>query len=373
MPQPLRSNPRARFAFWQAVGWGGLTAVFAVAAAANGKTGGTAVWLVGANVTVGLGLTTGLAVLLQWFRWAGRAVGQLVPVFLLAAFTAGLAHLLLAMLPGLCGAGDWDFVGFVSPTVSGVIRGTVLYLLWSLIFVVGSLTSERVEARRRTEALQQEVREAELRLLLDQLDPHFLFNVLMLVQAEADDPDRVRELVLRISQYLRTAIGRGSPMLPVGRQADECLAYLQLQRARFDESLSWRIAIEPDAAGVLLPRLTVQTLVEHAVHDSFEASGEATEILVTARLERDQLLLEVVYPSSQERLASCGLSELEDEQSQGLKDLCRRLELLFGPEACLRLAAGDGLATASIQSPVPRHSTTMPARGVLADQPSSAP
>ena len=356
MPEPLRASPRATFGFWQAVGWAGLAAVWASLAVANGKPASTAGWLVAANVTVGLVLTTGLAAFFQWFRWSGRAARQMVPVFLLAAFTAGLSHLLLAMLPGFCGARDWDFLGFVSPTVFGVIRATILYSLWSLVFVVGSLVGERGEARRRTAALQQEVRDAELRLLLDQLDPHFLFNVLMLVQAEADDPDRVRELVLRISQYLRTAIGRASPMLPVGQQADECLAYLQLQRARFGESLSWRIAVEPDAAGVLLPRLTVQTLVEHAVHDSFEASGEATEILVTARLERDQLLLKVVYPSSQERLSSSGLSELEDRQSQGLRDLCRRLEVLVGPEACLRLTAGDGLARARIQSPVQRHS-----------------
>jgi hypothetical protein len=323
MPQPPRANPRARFAFWQAVGWAGLAAVWATLAVAKGKPASTAGWLVAANVTVGLVLTTGLAAFFPWFCWSGRAARQLVPVFLLAAFTAGLAHLLLAMLPGVCGAREWDFVGFVSLTVFGVIRATILYSLWSLVFVVGSLAVERGEARRRTERLQQEVRDAELRLLLDQLDPHFLFNVLMLVQAEADDPDRVRELLLRISQYLRTAIGRASPMLPVGQ---------------------------------LLPRLTVQTLVEHAVHDSFEVSGEATEILVTVRLERDQLLLEVVYPSSQERLSRSGLSELEDGQSQGLKDLCRRLELLVGPEACLRLAAGDGVASARIQSPVQRHS-----------------
>jgi hypothetical protein len=360
MPQPLRANPRARFAYWQAVGWGGVAAVFATSAAANGRPGGTAAWLVGANVAVGLGLTTGLAAFLQWFRWAGRAAGQLVPVFLLAAFTAGLAHLLLAMLPGFCGASDWDFVGFVSPTVLGVIRGTVLYLLWSLMFVVGSLSLERVEARQRTAALQQEVRDAELRLLLDQLDPHFLFNVLMLVQAEADDPDRVRELVLRISQYLRTAIGRASPMLPVGQQAEECLAYLQLQRARFGESLSWRIEVEPEAAGLLLPRLTVQTLVEHAVHHGFQASGEATEIVVTARLERE-LLLEVAYPRRQETLVADGSPSPEDDRSQGLQDLCRRLELLVGPEARLHLMAGDGLVTARIQSPVQHHSSTMPA------------
>jgi LytS/YehU family sensor histidine kinase len=224
-------------------------------------------------------------------------------VFLLAAFTAGLAHLLLAMLPGFCGASDWDFVGFVSPTVPGVIRGTVLYLLWSLMFVVGSLSLERVEARQRTAALQQEVRDAELRLLLDQLDPHFLFNVLMLVQAEADDPDRVRELVLRM----------------------------------------------------LLPRLTVQTLVEHAVHHGFQASGEATEIVVTARLERE-LLLEVAYPRRQETLVADGSPSPEDDRSQGLQDLCRRLELLVGPEARLHLMAGDGLVTARIQSPVQHHS-----------------
>ncbi len=166
--------------------------------------------------------------------------------------------------------------------------------------------------------------DAAVRLLLDQLDPHFLFNVLMLVQAEADDPSRVRELVLRISQYLRTAIGRASPMLPVGQQAEECLAYLQLQRARFGQSLSWRIEVEPEAAGLLLPRLTVQTLVEHAVLDGFEVSGEATEILVAARLKGEQLLLEVVHPCSQERLSADASTEPE-KQSQWLQDLCRRV------------------------------------------------
>jgi LytS/YehU family sensor histidine kinase len=247
-----------------------------------------------------------------------------VPVFLLAAFGAALSHLLPAMLPGFCGAGDWVFAGFVSPSVFGVIRATILYSLWSLVFVVGSLAVERGETRRRTESLQQDVRDAAVRLLLDQLDPHFLSNVLMLVQAEADDPSRVRELVLRISQYLRTAIGRASPMLPVGQQAEECLAYLQLQRARFGQSLSWRIEVEPEAAGLLLPRLTVQTLVEHAVLDGFEVSGEATEILVAARLKGEQLLLEVVHPCSQERLSSDASTEPE-KQSQWLQDLCRRL------------------------------------------------
>ncbi len=277
-------------------------------------------------------------------------------MFLLAAFTAGLSHLLLAMLPGVSGAGDWDFLGFVAPTVSGLSRATLLYGLWSLVFVVSSLAVERGETRRRTEALQQDVRDAELRLLLDQLDPHFLFNVLMLVQAEADDPGRVRELVLRISQYLRTAIGRASPMLPVSQQTEECLAYLQLQRARFGESLSWRIEVEPEAAGLLLPRLTVQTLVEHAVHHGFEAGGEPTEVVVAARREGKQLLLEVAYPRRLETRGGEGVALSEDDRSQGLKDLCRRLELLVGPEARFELVAGEGLVTARIQSPVQRHS-----------------
>jgi hypothetical protein len=356
MPQPLRANRWATFAFWQAVGWAGVAAVFTTAAVANGRTGSAVFWLIGANVAVGLLLTTGLAAFYQTMRWAVRSAGLLVPLFLPAAFTAGLAHLLLAMLPGFCGAGDWGFVGFVSPTVFGVIRATILYSLWSLVFVVSGLVVERSQARRRTEALQQEVRDAELRLLLDQLDPHFLFNVLMLVQAEADDPDRVRELVLRISQYLRTAIGRASPMLPVGQQAEECLAYLQLQRARFGEKFSWQIEVEPEAAGLLLPRLTVQTLVEHAVHDGFEAGGEATEVLVTARLERDQLLLEVAYPRHSETLGGEAVAVSEVDRSQGLKDLCRRLELLVGPAARFERVARDGLSTARIQSPVQRHS-----------------
>lgn len=297
---------------------------------------------------------------LQRLRWQTLPVLRQIPLGLAGALLAATGHVTLATLSSQI-PGGWSFTGFASPDPFGVVRPLILYLLWTISHLAASLYLERRDARARVAALEREARDMELHLLRDQFDPHFLFNALTLIQAEADDPARVRELLLRLSQYLRAALGSSETLVPLGRQAEACVAYLKLQEARFGPRLSWRIAIDDDVAAMPLPSLTVQTLVEHAVRVALEADGGEAEIVIAARRELDELVVDVargsMLPVSVTEVASgSGRAAADGGAGRGLQRLARRLELGLGPEASLSLRSQAGVAHVTIRIPLDKES-----------------
>src|SRR4029078_8405340 len=141
-------------------------------------------------------------------------------------------------------------------------------------------------------ALQVRARDAELRALRAQLDPHFLFNSLQSISAlTTADPQAARRMCLLLAAFLRDTLTLGSqPRISIGRELLLARRFLEIEQVRFGERLqvdieSWR------AVQILVPPLILQPLVENAVRHGIAHALEGGVVRVRAVAGIAQLVI----------------------------------------------------------------------------------
>ena len=183
--------------------------------------------------------------------------------------------------------------------------------------------------------------------LESQLNPHFLFNALNTVRALiSEDPAEARRAVTLLSALLRQT-------LATARAATHALAdelelaetYLALERLRFGDRLAVRVEAEPEALGVAVPALLVQTLAENAVKHGVARRRDGGEVAVTATVRGDRLSVRVTNP------ASVSASPSAEGTGTGLANARERLALLHGDRARLTLRVDADHAVAQLDMP----------------------
>ena len=175
------------------------------------------------------------------------------------------------------------------------------------------------------------VRSGELQQLQSQLNPHFLFNALTLLQNRIGPESPGQEVIQMLSEYLRFSLEKSKPLEPLGRELDALESYLELQRARFADNLECYIETSPAALKVLVPPMLVQPLLENAFKFGPRSSPMPMRVGVNAMVENGGLSI-VVTNSGKWVTAGHG-----ETSGTGLNNLRRRLFLLLGEPAKLEV------------------------------------
>jgi len=148
-----------------------------------------------------------------------------------------------------------------------------------------------MEERYRHELQEQEMRklaaEAELRALRAQINPHFLFNALTtiayLIQTA---PERALGTLMRLSGLLRGVLRSGEEFVTIGEELDLIEAYLDIERARFEDRLRVHIDVPWELRGIRIPALMIQPLVENAIKHGISECLSGGEVRILARLQQ---------------------------------------------------------------------------------------
>lgn len=210
--------------------------------------------------------------------------------------------------------------------------GFLLYLLAiAYHYVILSLEASR-EAEARVMETNILAREAELKALKVQINPHFLFNSLNSISALTSiDPSRARDMCVLLGDFLRMTLGLGEKNLVRFSEELELLQkYLAIEKIRFGERLIMREAIQEESKACLLPPLLLQPLVENAIKHGIAGLPEGGEVRLTSDRQNGRLAIVVENswdPDAPPR-RSGGL---------GLKNVQQRLEARYGKEANLRV------------------------------------
>ena len=184
---------------------------------------------------------------------------------------------------------------------------------------------ERSEFERR-------VSDARLRLLQAQVEPHFLFNTLANVQALVDSGSPQASKVLNsLIAYLRAAVPRmQSQSTTLQSEVEMVRAYLELMQMRMPDRLQYAIHLDPVAAGLHCPPMTLLTLVENAVRHGIDPSETGGRIDADIWVRDGRCLMRV-------KDTGVGLKTLSRGLGTGLSTLRERLKLAFGGDAQLAL------------------------------------
>jgi LytS/YehU family sensor histidine kinase len=225
--------------------------------------------------------------------------------------------------------------------VTGLMMIGGAALVIGLLITLGALYRERdaqANAQALTfalerETLQRQAADAKLALLQSQVEPHFLFNTLANVQALVEDGSpRAAPVLASLIAYLRAALPQlhdGAPTL--GREEALVRAYLELMQMRMPDRLHYRVDIDASLRTLMLPPMTLLTLVENAVRHGIDPSEAGGRIEVGARREAGGVRLWVADTGR-------GIDETK-LPGTGLANLRERLASTFGARATLSLQA----------------------------------
>lgn len=211
------------------------------------------------------------------------------------------------------------------------------------------------DAERRALELQVLAREAELRSLRAQLDPHFLFNSLNSVAALiGNDTAAARQMCFLMAQFFRKSLTLAREQsIPLVEEVSLAQTFLAIEKVRFGDRLQSRFEITDDVRDVAVPPLVLQPLVENAVHHGVAHLIEGGEVTVQARRREGFLELIVANPCDPDRPPSRGTGV-------GLANVRSRVETLCGHRASVDVDASDNrfrvsilLPAVSAQAPAP--------------------
>jgi hypothetical protein len=272
------------------------------------------------------------------------------------AFTAFVAALLTASLWALVGQFWWDALarlGFELPESGRAALFALLAGLGALAYLVAVTAHYAMQAfedsmlagRRALEAQVAE-RDAELRALRSQVDPHFLFNCLNSVAGLiGPDPESARRMCQRLADFLRDSLSVGrEARIPLGREIALARQYLGIEQVRFGRRLAVSADVTEEAASVPVPPLILQPIVENAVRHGIATLLDGGTIGIEARRTGSQALVVVTNPRDSERTSS--------GTGFGLDIVRRRLEAGFAGRASLVIEAGAGGYRVSLTMPV---------------------
>ena len=213
--------------------------------------------------------------------------------------------------------------------ISGIIFsvGILIYLLSLAVSYVAAAAVQAQAAERRVLEGQVLSREAELRSLRAQIDPHFLFNSLHSISAlTAANPQGARRMCLLLAEFLRESLKLGAQdRIPLERELMLAGKYLEIEQVRYGDRL--RVEINGDGAGAcLVPSLLLQPLVENAVTHGIAHMLEGGTVRVQAERTPTRLHLRVESPCDPDRPPRRGTGV-------GLSNVRSRLRALHGSDA----------------------------------------
>lgn len=233
-----------------------------------------------------------------------------------------------------------------SPFFSMALARFYSLLLWNIAYFGISFTLNYHSLKLEAAEAKLATRSSELKQLQSQLNPHFLFNALTLVQNKIDPTSPGQEVVQMLSDYLRYSLATAKPLEPLGRELDALESYLEIQRARFTGNLDCFIEASPAALQVLVPPMLVQPLLENAFKFGPRTSAMPMRIEVTAAIENDVLQVAVANSGSWVPPGS------GDSLGSGLANLRRRLFLLLGEAATLEVFEKPQTVVVMIRIPI---------------------
>jgi len=173
--------------------------------------------------------------------------------------------------------------------------GVLLYLLSVAMFYVMLALQDAQEAEARVLQASILAREAELKALKAQVNPHFLFNSLNSISAlTSSDAAKAREMCILLGDFLRRTLGLGEKSaIPLEEEMSLIRAFLAVEKIRFGARIKMEENIDKEAMDVQVPPLLLQPLVENAVAHGIANLVEGGWIRLDAHCQNGKLSIVV--------------------------------------------------------------------------------
>jgi hypothetical protein len=222
----------------------------------------------------------------------------------------------------------------------------LMFLLALAVTYLGLAFEEAREAERRQFELEAHARNAELRALRAQLDPHFLYNCLNSIAAlTGADASGARRMCLLLAEFLRSTLHVGVlSRIPLGDELALADRFLAIEQVRFGDRLRVKRQIDESSLAARVPPLFLQPLVENAVTHGIAEVLDGGTITVDVNRSGDRLAIAIENPCDPDTLTPM-------RYGTGMTNVRQRLHAMFGPSATMSAHAASGRFRVDITLP----------------------
>ena len=199
---------------------------------------------------------------------------------------------------------------------------------------------------RRTYVAELSEKDARLAALEAQLNPHFLYNTLQAISTEAlvNDQPQIHRMITSLASNLRYTI-KSDTLVPLKREMSYVNDYIFLQKIRMDEALEFHSDIDPATEDCLIPKISIQTLVENSIIHGISDKADAITVTVSSQYSDSTVIITVrdngcgIAPEQLEKLyADFDLQKNTGKNGGiGLANLHSRIGILYDKPASMEI------------------------------------
>lgn len=223
---------------------------------------------------------------------------------------------------------------FEQVDVRGIIGWQFLFGMMQYFFVAGifyTVIYHRNLKQKEIEEVELKIlaRDAELKALKLQMNPHFLFNSLNSINAlVTKDPSSARKMISQLSELLRMSLDSHDKLLiPLKEELDLVRTYLSIERMRFGDKMIIQEDVDSGLLSKPFPAMLLQPLLENAVKHGIANTRTGGIISLSIR-QADQRIIGTVI--NETRDASLQSKTNKNGNGMSLKNICQRLDRMYG-------------------------------------------
>lgn len=205
------------------------------------------------------------------------------------------------------------------------------------------------------------LRDATIKMLQQQINPHFLYNTLDTINwlAQTYGAEDISTMVKSLGNLFRASITGQDDVIPLAEELAVLDNYVRIQRIRFKDRMNFELETPEDISRIYVPKLCIQPLVENALKHAMEYTDEVCTIRVTVREEDESYRIKVANTGS--KFVENLLQKIENKQilphgsGVGLTNIDSRLRLIYGDHYGLTFYNKDEMAVVLLTIPKERN------------------
>lgn len=207
---------------------------------------------------------------------------------------------------------------------------------------------------RKIKEDERKMRRADLRLLQEQINPHFLYNTLDTIVwlIEGNDPDKAVNMVMSLSEFFRLVLSKGREYITIQEEEMHIKSYLEIQQVRYLDIMDYEIHIDPELYRYKILKLTLQPLVENSLYHGIKYKRAKGSITVTGTMKDGKIHFKVEDDGvgmEEEELANLRneiMKPCKDTgKGFGLANVNERIRMNFGAEYGMTIGSERGKGT----------------------------